>query len=197
MYHPEKKFIFIHPPKCAGTSVREILRIEFESTQGGIYEPAPHWSLKEWANYIKHTHELTSFDIKEWFVFGVIRNPFDRVLSYHEHIIRQENPKSIFKEWVKTSLHNHYFRTHANFMNMFDYNKQLSCDYFIRQEDIENGVRGLTEKLNIQNYELKHIRHKTKRKESDYRKFYDNKTQQIIYDFFKDDIEYFGYEFAE
>jgi len=199
MYHIEKKFIFVHPPKCAGTSVREILRKEINSTQGSVYEPKPHWPLQNWVDHIKHTHNLTSFDRKEWFIFGVVRNPFDRVVSYHEHIIRhnKRNPNSRFKEWVKTDLSNSFFTKEHNFMNMFKYNKEIVCDYFVRQENMENDVKVLFERLNIQDYELLHIKHKTKRKDDDYRSFYDEETKKIVYDCFRDDIEYFGYEFGE
>jgi hypothetical protein len=199
MYHPEKKFIFVHPSKCAGTSVRNILRKEINSTHGGVYEPEPHWPLQIWVNHIKHTYNLTSFDKKEWFIFGMVRNPFDRVVSYHEHIIRHnnQNPESRFKEWVKTDLRNHHFAKEKTFMNMFKYNKEIVCDHFVRQENIKNDVKILMERLNIQDYKLPHIRHATKRKDNDYRSFYDEETKEIVYDCFKDDIEYFGYKFGE
>lgn len=222
MYHFEKKFIFVHPQKCAGTSVRMVLRDEYNSYHGSPHEPqcgilpnnhnlnssyqpcsrimkrwtSAHWTLKEWVDYIKRTHNLTSFDIKEWFVFGVVRNPFDRVVSYYHHNLKNRPKFNLeFDEWVKTNLSQESFTKKQNFLNMFEYDQQFSCDYIIRQDDIENGVRGLAERLNIRDYKLQHIKHNTERVEYDYRKFYNDETKQIVHDCFKDDIEHFGYGF--
>jgi chondroitin 4-sulfotransferase 11 len=222
MYHFEKKFIFVHPPKCAGSSVRMVLRDEYNSYHGsprepqcGIipnhnhnssYQPFPkiiskrwtsaHWTLNQWVDYIKRTHNLTSFDKKEWFIFGVVRNPFDRVVSFYHHILKHRPKFNLeFDEWIKTLTSETVFTQRENFLNMFEYDQQISCDYIIRQENIENDVKGLVERLNIQDYKLQHVKHNTERSEYNYRKFYNDETKQIVHDCFKDDIEHFGYEF--
>jgi len=79
------KFIFIHNPKCAGTTVRNSL--EKFDTRDGYY-----WLFDEvddrkidkahLALNILHRYAPQDFELlKKYFVFGFVRNPYDRVIS--------------------------------------------------------------------------------------------------------------------
>lgn len=91
-----KKFVFIHNPKCAGTSVRFLL--EKFDTRANFY-----WGFAELdGKKVDKAHmpvnilrrfSLTDFDLlNSYFVFGFVRNPYSRIISsYNEQHIQLYN----------------------------------------------------------------------------------------------------------
>lgn len=78
------KFIFIHNPKCAGQSTREALKEyhdseirywdhEFNPTLDRIVDKAHLWA--------KDICLFEQLDLGQFFVFGFVRNPYDRFIS--------------------------------------------------------------------------------------------------------------------
>lgn len=90
MLYPELKAAFAHVPKTAGSSIRKAL----EPWAGEENHP-PHISAEEFA-----------LECPEgWFSFGVVRNPFDRMVSYYHYGMRKQLPHPNwsfpeFIEWV-------------------------------------------------------------------------------------------------
>jgi hypothetical protein len=210
MYHPTKKFIFIHPPKCAGTSIREILRkhygsyhknIEFEpfymplSSEGINYQISVHAQLSRFAQFIDDRHGAGFFKRPEWYVFAVIRNPFDRLVSFYHHIFVNRDNKLTFDEWVCKQLKQDDFALNRTYQSMFHYNNEVSIDHFIRQENIEQDAKIVFNKLGIRDFILPHVKHNTNREEYEYRKYYNDETKEIVSKLFEWDINYFGYKF--
>ena len=80
-----KKFIFLHNPKCAGTTVRNTLGLFdtrnnyywlFDEIDGKKIDKA-HLTLNILRRYSPQDFLL----FQEYFVFGFVRNPYDRVIS--------------------------------------------------------------------------------------------------------------------
>lgn len=71
MVNHEKKFVFLHIPKTAGTSVGTTLNKNF-----GIYDPYEGFGI--------HHDELTEEILEEYFVFTFVRNPWDRLYSHYK-----------------------------------------------------------------------------------------------------------------
>ena len=110
------KFIHIHIPKCAGTSIEKALG-HFDEHEGRngqdhrtirmIEQP---WlsnhsistisNLKELFQRVRHkminktnpkNHEsITPAQFKEYFKFSIVRNPYARIYSWYTNIIRDE-----------------------------------------------------------------------------------------------------------
>jgi hypothetical protein len=77
---------FIHVPKTAGTAILEML--QQNSSSPGVH-PYPHMPAL--------------FFPENWLLFGVIRNPYDRLVSICSHIFRNRGtPLDIetFENWV-------------------------------------------------------------------------------------------------
>ena len=74
----KEKFVFIHIPKCAGTSVARYLNIddsyyslEHEKINNVLYTPQ-HYTYKILNKKI---------NLKDYFTFSFVRNPYNRVIS--------------------------------------------------------------------------------------------------------------------
>ena len=68
MVNHDKKFIFLHIPKCAGTSIGRELYAKFDKDK--VYE-----------GFKIHHDDLDEKILDEYFVFTIIRNPWDRLFS--------------------------------------------------------------------------------------------------------------------
>jgi len=210
MINKSKKFIFIHPPKSAGTSIRLVLRDHYKSYHGnkelepfgidlsseGInYCLHVHGTLSKFIKFINDRHGIDFFKKEDWYVFAVIRNPFDRVVSFYHHMLVHRNLSSTFNDWVCHHLEKEFFAQKTTYKSMFYYNDELCIDHFIRQENIEHDSKIVFNRLGIVDYNISHQKHNTNRTEYDYRKYYNKKTKKIVSKLFEWDINYFGYKF--
>jgi hypothetical protein len=102
----DHKFVFVHIPKCAGTSVRTVLK-KFDSTQGFFsnnrgFHPdlgqidLGHIPLSVLREYYPDTYEK----IKSYFSFTVMRDPYSRFSSsLSQHLIMYgDKPFKYMKE---------------------------------------------------------------------------------------------------
>lgn len=86
-HYNSKKYVFIHNPKTAGTSIKDCIRKSFQyqdlasSVVVGIEPTFEHIS----ANQIKkYWHEVT--DDKKFIFVSVVRNPLDRCISFYNYM---------------------------------------------------------------------------------------------------------------
>ena len=117
MINHEYKFIFLHIPKCAGTSVGQTLK-EI-CTYGrwhayacnGIHEEDPfngHLVCREFGPE-RHFDTFDEQMYKDYFVFTFTRNPWDRMVSHykfrhkdfgvHEFDYFVKNFESVYEKW--------------------------------------------------------------------------------------------------
>jgi hypothetical protein len=91
----EKKFIFLHNPKAAGTSVRKLLIDQYDTRQNffwGLYKGGTlnrtidkaHMSLADFKVLFPGDFDL----LDEYFVFAFVRNPFERYVSSFFEFVR-------------------------------------------------------------------------------------------------------------
>ena len=95
----DKKFIFVHINKTAGTSMEKALAdygvkkleeksdLKFELN----YNQSQHFNCDEYKKYLGSEYD-------DYFKFTVVRNPFDRVVSYYYGGAIQKGLN--FKDWV-------------------------------------------------------------------------------------------------
>lgn len=210
MINKSKKFIFLHPPKCAGTSIRLVLRDHYKSyhenidlepfgidlsSQGIDYILPVHSTLSKFIKYIEDRHGIGFFKKEDWYIFTVIRNPYDRLVSFYHHIYVHRKCSLTFNDWICMNLEKHDFALDKTYKSMFHYNNELCVDDFIRQENIEHDAKIVFNKLGINDYTLYHEKHNTNRTEYDYRKYYNEETKEIVSRLFEWDINYFEYKF--
>jgi|GEM_PF-3349719 len=76
------KFIFLHMPKTGGTSVRNALqKIDIQAKKRECF-------LHSNAMYSKAFLEKTGRKWEDYFKFSIVRDPYPRMVSFYEHMVR-------------------------------------------------------------------------------------------------------------
>jgi hypothetical protein len=88
--------IFIHIPKCAGTSVEEILWPEKgtrtpEKLWNGVFDGMSNPLQTGGLQHLTATHirGLYPVEFEDFWKFTIVRNPFDRIVSQYFYTLRQ------------------------------------------------------------------------------------------------------------
>lgn len=184
------KCIFIHIDKNGGKSVEKaIWNID------PIHGSADHKKMSYWHQKLK----TNVFD--DYFKFTFCRNPWDRAVSqYHAYVQSSKNhykiPNDIiqgtFEHFIK-SLRSESIRVFAPLQISWlkDLNDKPRIDFVGRFENLEKDWDILCNKLGI----TKKLPHLNKSKHRDYKIYYTKELIQIVKTIYKEDIDFFKYEF--
>lgn len=192
-----KKIIFIHIPKNAGTAITDTEGMGFIHI--GHHLPNFYQSNfpNEWNRYVK---------------FGVVRNPWDRVVSNYEygrmaeshwhsvsgnsqygtHPDYQKLISLTFKEsLIKLSEDRNYFK-HQGWEPQHIYTHKddnLLLDYVFDVSELKDNTdfESLVPNLLYKN--------KSNKKHSNYKDYYDDETIKIVSEIYSKDIELFNFNF--
>jgi hypothetical protein len=211
MINIEKKFIFTHPQKCAGSSIEEALKAILKLTNEQYYE-----NLNRHAPLRKEIKAINSLGLheKDFFKFSCIRNPWDRMVSMYYHILkfdieiyreRGDSHEALLKYYEKVK--NMSFSEFCEFQETADI-KQLSptkvfmyyenaykIDFVIRYENLKIDFEHCLKVLNLETIELPNVYRDYRPKDLEYKSLYNEKTRKIIERQFEFDIDFFGYTF--
>jgi len=216
MISHKHNFIFIHIPKCGGTSV-ELALLKNEGIQMKNYDQDDLNFLSEnqkqkyriGYNYKGTTTQHRKIDEykhnneKKYFTFTFIRNPWERFLSEYFYILKcrpkdQKLRKRFpsFKDFVKGKHEKEMYDSHdiPQIDFVLNASKYKMINFIGRCEDMQTDFDYVCKKLNICKIKLPY-RNPTKHKH--YTEYYDDETRQIVAKKYAKDIEYFGYKFGE
>jgi hypothetical protein len=216
MISHKHKFIFIHVPKTAGNSIQSYLQDYSEDKIWVTEEQATHnakskshldrFGIKSSNprafDYCKHTTLNEYYNnwpkkygsIEDFFKFGVIRNPWDRAISYHFWKGYKSFNKNIFmNNLIERNRNNYRPKSCVDYFCVKKYNDH-KLDYVIRFENIQQDFNIVCDKIGIPRQQLPH---KNKSRHKHYTEYYDDETREIVAKKYAKDIEYFGYKFGE
>jgi len=201
------KTVFIHIPKCAGTSVEKILGTSskseyFSSTQvniNGLQKTLQHFTYSELKNSV-------NIDWPSYYVFSIVRNPYARFVSdfkYRKDLYlltgRPEHNPVDFPTFVtnltmeqtqRIKKFDAHLETQSSFLKNVDGQIEPFIEIF-KFENLEPCWARLKEKTGV---EFKNIFWSRKSKEDKpYNQFYTQEMADIIYNFYKEDFDNFGY----
>lgn len=191
-----KKCIFIHIPKTAGTSVEQFLKdngkneIEYLGVQNN--RSMHHYTALELKKL-----EPRIFDI--YYKFSIVRNPYDRLLSEYYWCpipdvgFKYGKTKVEFLNYVsKVVKGKRYFENiyndHFIPQYMFLYNNKLLVDQLFKYEDLEWVIDYLKKKLNIERNFPSLNKFKITKSE------WNENQKNRIYKLYKNDFILFNYE---
>ena len=200
-YYPEINTLFIHIPKTGGTKIESKLR---ETYKEELFSIGKNSLLPHPYNKISLQHQLyttfqkypnlLNFDLAKVKIFAVIRNPYSRIISglfWGNHIRKNSKPHEVYKVIKNKYLYRNDIDNH----NLPQYKYVTDKD-----KNIIPGIRIFkTETLNKDNEELNKflgikidIFHKDSN--TDYSKYLNNDSIELINEFYKDDFEIFNFE---
>jgi len=203
-----KKFIFIHIPKSAGSSVSQALNRYSDLSSNDVFS---NIRLKhETAGIIR---EADKNRFENYITFCFVRNPWDRVVSwYFYENANQHGFRSVFptfedfvsyldRAWELIKLQSDYRMYRV--MNdpyviplpqtdfVLDTEGHLMVDYVGRLENINEDFHQLTDILNLK-VELPYL---NKVAHKNYWDYYSKKTRDIIQKCFQGEIDYWRYQY--
>lgn len=206
MISHKHKFIFIHTPKCAGTSVEHALynyASDISDILSGYKLNTRH---KQWCintKNLRNEHLFNSINKHiDYFKFTFCRNPYDRLVSTYE-FFNLSKRYNTFSNFVNCT------RLFEDVKKILDQDFCLNTDleyhllpgvYFIKHgvdfigrfENLQQDFDSICNTIGIPKQKLPYAR-KTKHKH--YTEYYDDETRQIVAELYKKDFEYFGYKF--
>jgi len=173
----------VHIPRTGGTSIEFQLRQSDPGLLGKKHESL--FDIKE------------RFDPTGYFKFSFIRNPWDIVISkYFAPFYREINILS-----GKTLLYflNNYYRAKKEAGDsFFDYFDPSELDFIGRFETRANDLKYISKKIGIKinsDFSVKAKEMQRAKSSKSFHEYYDEETRNIVYQQYKDDIDFFGYQF--
>lgn len=202
-YLDRYKIAFIHIPKCAGTSVNKWLE-QFQMPE----RISAHPTLES----LKRTREID-------FSFTIVRNPWDRLVSFYHFTKNIRDPQGILIQHGITNQmlqdmfyhcngysvwpsFDQWLRDLPNFKKpeiMKDFPTPMTqqhlwvngLDVVLRVENLEHDFRQIQEKFNC----LTPLPLENTSTHTSYQDYYTAETKDLVANWFADDIKLLGYEF--
>ena len=202
MISKSHRFIFIHLPKTAGCSIEKSLFPELSAhnphplRKNGFSINYQHGTLEEKVNFHK--------DCASFFSFCVVRNPWDRLVSFYLHISQRRRawkkglkPPDVFS--FKDMINYLYFKNFPNFFVHCPYRFIRPCAEWVRGitfickfENLQYDFDKICLKLELDSRTLPTVNSSVR---EGYASYYDDDLINMVGDLYKKDIEHFGYEF--
>lgn len=209
------KCIFIHIPKCAGTSIESALSMHGDIPDVGLrpyrnqkFDPehlfgkgAQHFTLEEIRSY------MNPGEFSDYFKFTFVRNPWDRFISAcawnvsrkknkHEFSyspLRKEDViKEIFgivkRKILKKNVQPHFL---PQWIFICDVNGKISIDFIGRFENLNSDWEKVCEALSV---DLP-LETRMSSNHEHYSRYYNPITRLIVHFMYRKDIKLFGYKF--
>lgn len=195
MISHKHKFIFIHVPKCGGTSIERFFLDMYNidcnwSHPIGWWKSIPDIQLQQYMIGKMSHVPLQSYSPHlrdKYFTFSFVRNPWSRVVSKYRYF----NINTCFKKFVfDINCEKHpYVSWHFKPQNTLTH----GCDFIGRFETLQQDFDTVCNKIGIPPQQLPH-ENKTVHKH--YTEYYDDETREIVAEKYAQDITLFRYSFG-
>ena len=216
IYSRDPRFIFVHIPKTAGTSIEEAVYQyqDFYVTDENIHQPL-----------IQFRENLTHEEYDSAFKFCFVRNPFDLLYSTWKYWTHDNGLMVGFEEWliwryegrmsdgIKFLRDIERFSDEASMLSelriswyvnrlpqtywFVDEDGNFLTDYIGSFEYLRQDFNEVVQHLNLKDVYLPHSNKGRSSDDRDYRKYYSERTRKIVEKKFALDLAIFGYSFDE
>ena len=190
MIDHEHKLIFIHIPKCAGTSMEVFLT----GHDAADSEQKDHKHIT--ARRARRLYGATLWG--EYFTFSFVRNPWGRMVSWFNYL-RVLEPTMEFEPWIRKvcrpwGLGYKLLPIHRSMSDyLVDRSGEVMVDYVGRFESLEEDFARMLDRAGVTAGELPKV--EMGRYDSHYREWYTQETGDLVGRRFRNDVERFGYVF--
>ncbi|TAH39186.1 MAG: transposase [Bacteroidetes bacterium] len=205
----QKKFIFVHIYKVAGSSIRSVLSKydDRDSSDLSIFNNSRIWMEQKFfrteTSFLTHLKAreiqkmIKEVDFNNYFKFSFVRNPWDWQVSLYYFMMQSTNHRQ-HKLVSKMKNFEEYLDWRIN--KDLDFQKHFVCDskgkllvdFVGRFENIQADFDHICDRIYIPRFRLPV---KNTSNHLHYKEYYTSKTRKWVEEAFKEDIELFGYEF--
>jgi len=210
IYSVSHQFIFVRNWKTAGSSIREVLRhyqpfyrknryLEYLLRKSEGFSPEKFRLVPIHADARSIRGRVGHEVFDQYFTFGFVRNPWDWQVSLYFFILKKRR-HYLHRRVSRFKTFDDYIKWHVT----DDKSKRLQKDFFSdaagkiivdfigKFENLDKDFEIIQGKIGIPKVPLPRINATTHR---DYRSYYSDTSAQLIADFYKEDNDYFGYQF--
>lgn len=198
--------IFIHIPKCGGTSIEDVIwpdtRKVSDLWMGNIskyynkYQTGGMQHLL--AFYIRNEVGADVFD--RYFKFTLVRNPWDKTISQYHHMRSRQDLREYIgmskgdtlKKYLELIQKKNHVQWEHQYKFIYNDMGDVIVDCIGRFENYVNDVNKI---LSIIGLAGKTIPHKMKSHHKPYHEYYDDESVEIVRSLYEKDIKIFGYAF--
>jgi hypothetical protein len=208
-----RKYIFVHIPKTAGTSLT--LALEDRAAKDDIIigdtpkakrrkkrleELQPSGRLWKHSTLADIDGIVSASELDEMFCFTLVRNPWDRAVSYY-HWLRAQSfshpavglSKALrFSEFIRHKDTEAAFRANPASRYMTDARGQERCAAYVRMEFLEQDLRVVEAHLG---FALTLGQVNTSNRSENYRGYYDESLAAFLGELCAEDVTRFNYQF--
>ncbi|HFD79851.1 MAG TPA: sulfotransferase [Gammaproteobacteria bacterium] len=214
MISHRRKCIFIHIPKCGGSSIEKLiwprekdkteanLWMGFTSEYGNKYQTGGLQHLMA-----KHVRQEVGEDVFDrYYKFSLVRNPYDKAVSQFEYMKKRPDLREFlgmsenddFKTYLTLIAKKVHVQWDSQYKFILDDSGNALVDYVGRFENFDEDVTTILDALNMHKNIFgvrKKIPHTNKSTRKHYRDYYDDESKAMLEALYKKDIAMFGYAF--
>ncbi len=208
MISHEYECIFVHIPKCGGTSIEDVIwpmpRSESNLWEGLIndYENKYQTGGLQHLKGYQILQEVGKDVYKKYYKLSFIRNPWDKAVSQYAYMQKRKDLMDFigmkdgasFKKYLELIQKKKHVQWEEQYKFILDDNGELMVDFLGRFERFKEDVLKVLEKLSI---DVDNIPHRMKSKRKSYDSYYDSESMEMLQSIYQVDIEAFGYTFSK
>lgn len=215
MINHQHKFIFIHIPKCAGSSIRDFYfnapKLDWKTPN---YDLLYGWCPKR-KLHLQHATsqqlletELISEEVfKTYFKFTFVRNPYDRSYSDYLWVQRDRKITGSFKDYIfakgsfdyilNNQENKEYRGDHVLPQTDFFYTEgEYKINFLGRFENLQDDLKLLNKELEFRKPFTQHSK-KNKKRFSHYSFFYTGTKKRWVEEKYHKDLSLLNYHFED
>lgn len=207
----QAKFVFVHIQKTGGMTVRRILEEAVPDAQKPRQPNGRHASLRQILRF--HPH------LRDYWTFGFVRNPWDRLLSWHSMVLRRAEVAAegndqvvrkmrsnelwqivstdypTFESFVLRGLNDPRIPVVRKPQVTYLQTAGRSADFIGRQENFAEDLQAVCRRLSVEAPAAHEVHRNRNPNPVDYRSAYGADMRDRVGELFRRDVEAFDYRF--
>lgn len=209
----EHKFIFLHVPKCGGTSIEKAFGHFDPNGRRGQQDhrtlrnltPGFHPGVLLTPNNLyeyrrrfrqRHRPRPTREQFETFFKFAIVRDPWSRAFSWYRNYQRDPLHRKSgeaapeFDAFLRAQIGKGVLRSQLHWLRGYD--GRVSLDYVGRFEHLQQEFDYVCDRLGIDGLRLPHM---IAGGGGDHRRHYDRRLVDLVYKHYRQEIRLFGFSF--
>jgi len=210
------KCIFIHIPKCAGSSIEKA----FDCLPPDFLQPPNYDNLSGWCPknklYLQHATPQQLIDLNyiskehwdSYYKFVVYRNSYARALSDYQYILKMAMVEGSFKNYITKKgafekvlqiLDPHYCGDHLTSQKDYFFldGKEVQYNAVINFDRLNEGLKKVAAELYLGEDFFSEKINASKKIFNHYSQFYNSRRKKMLYKLYKEDIVFFDFNYIE